>query len=256
MTLESYPESSATVILPLPKWRSSTLNEISRTPQESGDFDDLEVAGILQNEIKRQEKESELLKDLKEAKIGENSFEAKNVTIETKDSSSPTTTILVRMRPKPQRVIRKPVPPMIQMDSASVNSIPFNQEIKPILISSSRNRIPQHRVSADFSQNYVNTNFNIRNNNNFRQFRKSAYEPSRPLSQHQQQHQHHIIEEIVFEEPQAPIIPPRTIAPLRPMPLKRQRPIFPQTSLNLSTEKQQHPIYRSMRGASLSGSCI
>uniref|UniRef100_A0A914NXH1 Uncharacterized protein n=1 Tax=Panagrolaimus davidi TaxID=227884 RepID=A0A914NXH1_9BILA len=108
-TFSEAPASSATEIIP-PKWRSSTLSEIIK-PSVGDSDDDLEVAEILQNEIKRQEKENELLADLKNAKIGcENSFEAKNVMIETTTpTAKESTPIIVRMRPKTQtRVIRKP----------------------------------------------------------------------------------------------------------------------------------------------------
>ena len=206
-----------------PKWRSSTLNEISRI-QDSGDSDDLEVAEIFQNEIQRQEKETQLLNDLKNENIGESSFEAKHVLVEGKEQAP----VIVRMRTKP--LIRRPVPPVIQRESPA---IPLNQEIKPISAAPAN-----RRLSADFSplSYYVNA-APLRSR---QPYRKSAYEPCR------------VIRDIVFEEEKPPALPPRVLRPVPP--LRRNRPIYPPpTSMNLSTER---PPPRALRPNSMSASCI
>ncbi|KAE9555444.1 hypothetical protein FO519_001381 [Halicephalobus sp. NKZ332] len=250
----------------MPAWTSSTLDELNR--QSPTELEDSEVAEIMRHEVERQEREDQLLKDLKEVEIGDilvdevagsqasEKFEAEHVLLQNgslptpeiqKKSLQDPVPVFVRMRQKPSKAIRKPVPHLIQDNLQH----PPETEIPPLMFAP---KIPR-RISTDLSPIYANARSHHYQQNNKR---LSVHEkPKRPLSIIRDElHPSYISLNLQVNHNQEvpPVIPPRVRPP--PPPIRKNYPsssVFDPSRPNLSTEKGQ---FRSMRSHNANSMCI
>ena len=266
---ESETSNRFSITSTMPTWTSLTLDELNR--RSPSDPEDSEVAEIMKHEVERQERETQLLRDLKEVEIGDtlinregdvtedqvsNKFEAQHVLLHNGSLSTPeierkasqeSAPVVVRMRQKPSKVTRKPVPHLIQDNLQH----PPEPAIPPLIFSP---RIPR-RISTDLSPIYANARSHYYQQNNKR---LSVHEkPKRPLTMIRDELHPSFLNmnrQVSQFQEVPPAIPPRFRPP--PPPARRNYPsssVFDPSNPNLSVDKAQ---FRSVRSLNSNSVCI